>query len=232
MLTSRSGAGNRRADGAAARPGDIAASPWHMVHCADLHRCSESTHQWGAWKPTAGPETLLGPAAVCEPVRVTPSEWSEMRMPDQQGAAAPLARPAAGRALAWRPVSTAERLGLTGLAAAGASFAYPAVSAATGLQVLCPLRLLTGVPCPFCGMTTAATALAGGEPAAALAANPFVLVLVGFTAAMAVLIGARALGLAGPPARWPLARRRGAWAVAAVLAAASWLFQLHRFELI
>jgi hypothetical protein len=157
-----------------------------------------------------------------------------MRMPDQQGAgaAAPFARPAAARALAWRPASTAERLGLTGLAAAGASFVYPAVSRATGLQAPCLLRLITGIPCPLCGMTTAATSLADGEPAAALAANPFVLVLAVFTAAMAVLIWARALGLARPPVRWSPAGRRAAWAVVAVLAAASWLFQLHRFELI
>jgi hypothetical protein len=157
-----------------------------------------------------------------------------MRMPDQQGAgaAAPFARPAAARALAWRPVSTAERLGLTGLAATGASFVYPAVSRATGLQAPCLLRLITGIPCPLCGMTTAATSLAAGEPAAALAANPFVLVLAVFTAAMAVLIWARALGLARPPVRWSPAGRRAAWAVVAVLAAASWLFQLHRFELI
>jgi hypothetical protein len=157
-----------------------------------------------------------------------------MRIPDHQGAgaAAPLERPAAARALAWRPVSTAERLGLTGLAAAGASFVYPAVSRTTGLQAPCLLRLITGIPCPFCGMTTAATSLAAGEPAAALAANPFVLVLVVFTAAMAVLIGARASGLARPPVRWSPAGRRAAWTVVAVLATASWLFQLHRFELI
>jgi hypothetical protein len=157
-----------------------------------------------------------------------------MRMPDQQGAgtAARFARPAAARALAWRPVSTAERLGLTGLAAAGASLAYPVVSRGTGLGLPCPLRLFTGVPCPFCGMTTAATSLAGQEPAAALAANPFVLVLAGFTAAMAVLIGARALGLAPGPAPWSPARQRAAWSALALMAAASWLFQLHRFELI
>jgi Protein of unknown function (DUF2752) len=166
-------------------------------------------------------------------LRVIPTEWSDMRMPDQQGAgAAARVAPAAARALAWRPVSTAERLGLTGLAAAGAAFAYPAVSRATGLQVPCLLRLVTGVPCPLCGMTTAATSLAAGEPAAALVVNPFVFVLAAFTAAMAVLIAARALGLAGPPARWSPARRRAAWAVVAVLAAASWAFQLHRFELI
>jgi len=155
-------------------------------------------------------------------------------MPDQQvaGEAAPRSWPAGVRALAWRPGSTAERLGLTCLAAAGASFVYPALSRATGLQAPCLLRLLTGIPCPFCGMTTAATSLAAREPAAALAANPFVLVLVAFTAFMAALIVARALGLARPPGSWTPPQRRAAWSLGAVLAAASWTFQLHRFGLI
>jgi hypothetical protein len=162
---------------------------------------------------------------------VIPIEWSKMGMPDQQvaGRAAPPSWPAGARALAWRPGSTAERLGLTGLAAAGASFAYPALSRATGLQAPCLLRLLTGIPCPFCGMTTAATSLAAGDPAAALAANPFVLVLVAFTALMAGLIVARALGLARPPRPWTPLQRRAAWSVGVVLAVASWTFQLHRF---
>jgi len=155
-------------------------------------------------------------------------------MPDQQvaGGAAPSAWPVGAPALDWRPSSTAERLALTCLAAAGASFVYPTVSRATGLQAPCLLRLLTGIPCPFCGMTSAATSLAAGEPAAALAANPFVLALVAFTGLMAVLIAARALGLARPPRPWAPARRRAAWSLGVVLATASWLFQLHRFELI
>jgi len=167
-------------------------------------------------------------------LRVIRNEWSKMRMPDQQvaGEAAPSAWPTGAPALAWRPNSTAERLGLTCLAAAGASFVYPTMSRATGLQAPCLLRLLTGIPCPFCGMTTAATSLAAGEPAAALAANPFVLVLVAFTGLMAALMLARALGLAHPPRPWSPAARRAAWPSGVVLATASWLFQLHRFGLI
>jgi hypothetical protein len=174
------------------------------------------------------------PADMCEPLRVIPSEWSSMGMPDRQvaGGPAPPPWPAGARALAWRPSSTAERLGLTGLAAAGASFVYPALSRATGLQAPCLLRLLTGIPCPFCGMTTAATSLAAGDPAAALVANPFVLVLVAFTAFMAGLIAARALGLAQPPRPWTPTQRRAAWWLGLLLAAASWAFQLHRFGLV
>jgi len=128
-----------------------------------------------------------------------------------------------------RPHSVPEQLALAGLAAAAASFVYPAVSRATGLGLPCPLRALTGIPCPLCGMTTAATALAAGEPRAALAANPFVLLLAGGTLCITVLLAARTLGWAPPPATWTqAARRRAGWAIG-LLTAASWAFQLHRF---
>ncbi|HZD02194.1 MAG TPA: DUF2752 domain-containing protein [Actinomycetes bacterium] len=130
---------------------------------------------------------------------------------------------------ASRPHSLPEQLGLTGLGAAAASFVYPAVSRATGLGLPCPLRTLTGVPCPLCGMTTAATSLAGGELGAAAAANPFVLLLAGGMLVMVALLVARALGWARPPAPWPETARRRVWCAVALLTAASWAFQLHRF---
>jgi Protein of unknown function (DUF2752) len=128
-----------------------------------------------------------------------------------------------------RPYSAPEQLGMLGLAAAALAAVWPAVSARTGLALHCPLRTLTGIPCPLCGMTTAAARLAAGDLHAALAANPFVLLLVGLTAGMAVLLALRALSLAGPPAPWTEARRRQAWWATGLLAAASWAFQLHRF---
>jgi Protein of unknown function (DUF2752) len=131
--------------------------------------------------------------------------------------------------VAWRPDSTAERLGLTGLGVAAASFVYPLASRATGLGLPCPLRTLTGVPCPFCGMTTAATSLAAGRLHDALAANPFALVLAGGTLVMALLMVARAVGAAPTAVAWPPARRRLAWSLALLLLAASWVFELHRF---
>ena len=36
----------------------------------------------------------------------------------------------------------------------------------------CPLRTLTGIPCPFCGMTTSVIAAVHLHPLAAAAANP------------------------------------------------------------
>jgi hypothetical protein len=128
-----------------------------------------------------------------------------------------------------RARSLPEQLGLAGLGAAAASFVYPMASHVTGLGLPCPLRALTGVPCPLCGMTTAATSLAAGDPRAALAANPFVLALAAGTLWMTALLVARAAGLAPAPVPWSrTARRRTHWAVA-LLAAASWLFELHRF---
>ena len=91
-----------------------------------------------------------------------------------------------------------EQLGVAGLGAAGVAVAYQAAMGGTGLWLPCPLRTLTGIPCPLCGMTTAATGLASGDLGAAVAANPFVLVLAGFTLVMAVLMAARALGRLGP----------------------------------
>jgi Protein of unknown function (DUF2752) len=129
----------------------------------------------------------------------------------------------------WRPGSVPEQLGVAGLGAAGAAVAYQAVSGGEGIWLPCPLRTLTGIPCPLCGMTTAATGLAAGDLQAALAANPFVLALAGFTLVMVVLMAARAVGWLAPPAQWPATRRRQSYWVAGVLAAASWAFQLHRF---
>src|SRR5256885_12049298 len=36
----------------------------------------------------------------------------------------------------------------------------------------CPLRMLTGVPCPLCGMTTSVEAMVHAHPVAAFVANP------------------------------------------------------------
>jgi Protein of unknown function (DUF2752) len=130
---------------------------------------------------------------------------------------------------AWRPGSVPEQLGLAGLAAAGTAVVYQAALGGEGLALPCPLRTLTGVPCPLCGMTTAATGLASGDLGAALAANPFVLVLAGFTLVMVVLMAARAIGRLEGPAQWPESRRRQTYWLAGALAAASWAFQLHRF---
>jgi hypothetical protein len=95
---------------------------------------------------------------------------------------------------------------------------------------VCPLRAVTGVPCPFCGGTTAATALADGHLADAVAANPFVPALAVVLAGVLVLVVARALGWAAPPRSWPRDRQRTGALVAGALVAASWVFQLVRYD--
>jgi hypothetical protein len=80
----------------------------------------------------------------------------------------------------------------------------------------CPLRTLTGVPCPFCGMTTSVEAGVHLDWRGAFSANPLGLVAI----VVAVLLIVR-------PA-W----RRIALPVSLVVAAAaaSELWELHRFK--
>jgi hypothetical protein len=80
----------------------------------------------------------------------------------------------------------------------------------------CPLRSVTGVPCPFCGLTTSVKAVLRGDSHGAWAANPFGLVLV----VLAVLVAVRP--------RWKVLSVPSAVVVSAV--AMSWLFELHRYH--
>lgn len=106
-----------------------------------------------------------------------------------------------------------------------------ALSIGPNLGPLCPLRRLTGVPCPLCGGTTAALAVARGDVAAALAASPLaVLVFVVIAAAWLWWLLFRT-GLLDRPESTGGLRRRVA-PLAAPLLAGSWLFQLHRYDVI
>jgi hypothetical protein len=52
----------------------------------------------------------------------------------------------------------------------------------------CPFRTITGVDCPFCGMTRATLALGGGDLHAALALHPLApVVVIGTLALMAIV---------------------------------------------
>jgi hypothetical protein len=88
--------------------------------------------------------------------------------------------------------------------------------------ILCPVRALTGVPCPLCGGTTVFMELGAAHPAKALAANPVVL--------------AGAVGLAMAPLGsgrrwWAMGPRTRAWIIGIVVAL-SWVWQLARFGLL
>jgi O-antigen ligase len=80
----------------------------------------------------------------------------------------------------------------------------------------CPLRTVTGVPCPFCGLTTSVKAALHLDGHGAWAANPFGLLVVAFAIAMVVR------------PRW---RRVSVPALVVIVGVAvSWVFQLHRFH--
>jgi hypothetical protein len=82
----------------------------------------------------------------------------------------------------------------------------------------CPLRTLTGVPCPLCGMTTSVEATMGAHVGGALVANPFGVVAV--LCALALLIRPAAIRLRVPSI------------LLAVGLASSWAFELHRFHIL
>jgi hypothetical protein len=129
-----------------------------------------------------------------------------------------------------RGYSVPEHVSMFAAGAAMLGAVYPAVVAHTGWPGLpCPLRTLTGVPCPFCGMTTATVALSHGEWGSAAAANPLVYLAAALVAGTLPVLLARTVGLAPAPRPWPEAKRRRARLAMTVLVGLSWLFQLHRF---
>lgn len=97
----------------------------------------------------------------------------------------------------------------------GAALAVAAVVQHVRLPPLCLLRAATGVPCPFCGGTTAMAELGDGRPLAALATSP-----------LAVLGGP--VWAAWPAMAGRLRRPRLLLPLGAAVVAASWVWQLVR----
>lgn len=93
-----------------------------------------------------------------------------------------------------------------------ASAVLPLVPGHPGL--VCPLRALTGVPCPLCGMTTSVEDTLHAHLVSAVAANPAGVVLVALAVALLVARPARVR----VPALAPYAALVPMWA-----------FELHRF---
>jgi hypothetical protein len=102
------------------------------------------------------------------------------------------------------------------LAMLAAAATLPLLPGHAGLP--CPLRTLTGVPCPLCGMTTSVEATVHGHFLAGLRGNPAGPVLV--LAALALLV------------RRPAGPLRVPTVAVAGLVLGLWLFELHRFSLI
>ncbi len=93
-----------------------------------------------------------------------------------------------------------------------AAFLLPVLPGHPGLA--CPLRTLTGIPCPLCGMTTSVEATVRLHLRDALAANPAGVVVA---LAAVALLAVRPRRLVLPSLTVPVAL------------AATWLFELHRY---
>ncbi|GAC1598619.1 MAG: hypothetical protein NVS3B21_24290 [Acidimicrobiales bacterium] len=100
-----------------------------------------------------------------------------------------------------------------GMAMLGAGVVLPLLPHHPGLP--CPLRTVTSIPCPFCGMTTSVETSLRGDLYGAVVANPFGLVAV-LCAVILVVI--------------PLRRNvHIPWMVITAVVSASWLWQLRRY---
>jgi uncharacterized protein DUF2752 len=128
-----------------------------------------------------------------------------------------------------RTYSVPERIALFGTGCVALGRVHPTIMRYThGHGVPCPLRTLTGVPCPFCGLTTATVALAHGQWEAAAQASPLACLIGVMVAGTAPILVARNLGLAESPR--PVSERtrtRVTYGACAVVAL-SWAYQLRR----
>lgn len=121
--------------------------------------------------------------------------------------------------VASRPYGVAgARIGMMALAAVSVA----ALHRFRDPGVLCPMRYLTGIPCPFCGGTTVFIELGSGQPVRALLASPLVFLgAIGFAVAP--------LGL---NARWRALRPRARAWILGIAITASGIWQLARFGIL
>lgn len=132
-----------------------------------------------------------------------------------------------------RMYSVPEHITMFGVGAAAIGAVYPTIMAHTGGQgIPCPLRTLTGVPCPFCGLTTATVALARGQWAAAAGASPLACLGAILVVGTVPVLAARVVGLASPPRPASDRTRRRITRVMLVIVGLNWLFELHRYAFI
>jgi Protein of unknown function (DUF2752) len=93
---------------------------------------------------------------------------------------------------------------------------------------VCPLRALTGIPCPFCGGTTAAVRLGHLDVVGALRANPFVIM-----AGIGVVLAPAIVGVTGiSVGSWSATARRTITVALLACLVLSELWQLVRFGIV
>lgn len=88
--------------------------------------------------------------------------------------------------------------------------------------IVCPLRLVTGIPCPFCGSTTAVMELGSGAVTAAVAAQPMTMLAIGVLVTQPT----------GWFRWWGHTPRRTRVALLLGAVALSWAYQLIRLDVI
>jgi predicted ABC-type sugar transport system permease subunit len=94
---------------------------------------------------------------------------------------------------------------------------------------LCPFRALTGIPCPFCGGTTAAVHLGRFDLLGALRANPVIVFGAVVVAAMPAVIAFRS---SRHGARWPALSSTTIRVAIALALVFSEVWQLFRFGIL
>jgi hypothetical protein len=97
----------------------------------------------------------------------------------------------------------------------GAALLLPALPGHPGIT--CPLRSLTGIPCPLCGMTTSVEDTVHAHIGRALAANPGG---IGAVIAAVAVLALRPVHVRIPAFLPPLTL------------VTLWLFELHRFSIL
>jgi Protein of unknown function (DUF2752) len=129
--------------------------------------------------------------------------------------------------------SVPEHITMFGLGAGLVGSAYPLIMAHSGFQGFpCPLRTLTGVPCPFCGLTTATVALTHGQWSTAAATSPLAYLAAGLVVGVAPVLALRVAGVVRPPRPWSARARAHTRYALLVIVVLSWFFQLHRYGLV
>ena len=93
--------------------------------------------------------------------------------------------------------------------------------------VVCPFRAVAGLPCPTCGTVRAAGHLLRGEFAAALRANPLTSVTMAVVAPLLLVLWAgNAMGGWAIRIHARPGERKAAWALAALILVANWVYVL------